>query len=69
MVKDLSQAKMEFQRNLVKTRKKMLKKVKSQRRLKKLKEFLDISLQEKCQIHLRNKQMNKIDLCKLEKRH
>ena len=67
MGKDLNQAKMVLQRNSKKKRKKMWKKAKNLKKFQRLKEYRDISLLGKCQILSKNKQMNKIDLCKLEK--
>jgi len=67
MDKDQNLAKTALLRNLVKVRKKKPKKVRNWKKLMRLKEYQGISHQGKCQILSKNKQMNKIGLCKQEK--
>jgi hypothetical protein len=67
MDKGQNRAKMEFKRNLEKKRKKIRKKARRLKKFQKLSGYQDTFLPGKCQIRLRNKLMNKIDLCKLEK--
>jgi hypothetical protein len=67
MDKDQNRVKMDYKRNSEKKRKKIRKKVRRLKKFQKLSEYQDTFLLGKCQIRLRNKLMNKIDLCKLEK--